>query len=111
MLTQEQLQHRRDVDELVRLAARDLGVVWREFSSPDAAVRQLKELLPDLMSLYGSAAATLGADWYDETRDANRIPGRFTALAAELPDTDRTDALAGWGLGPAFAAEPDWASS
>lgn len=111
MLTEEQSRHRRDVDELVRLAARDLGIVWREFSSPAAAVRTLRELLPDLMNMYGSAAATLGADWYDELRDAEGIPGRFTALAAELPDTDRTDALAGWGLSPAFKAEPDWASS
>lgn len=111
MLTEEQAQHRRDIDELVRLAARDLGIVWREFSSPDAAVRTLREVLPDLMGMYGSAAATLGADWYDELRDAAGIPGRFTALAAELPDTDRTDALAGWGLSPAFKAEPDWGSS
>lgn len=111
MLTEEQARHRRDVDELVRLAARDLGIVWREFSSPEAAVRTLRELLPDLMNMYGSAAASLGADWYEELRDAEGIPGRFTALAAELPDTDRTDALAGWGLTPAFKAEPDWAAA
>jgi hypothetical protein len=47
--------------------------------------------------MYGAAAATLGADWYDELRAAEDIAGNFTAVTAEPPDPGRAYALAGWG--------------
>lgn len=69
------------------------------------------DVLPNLVSLYGSAAATLGADWYDELRDEAGARGRFRAIPAELPDRDRTDALARWGVTPLFKAAPDFGSA
>lgn len=99
--------HRRDVEELLRLALNDLGLVWRQVTTADAARAALLDLLPDLAAVYGSAAATLGADWYDEMRDAAAVPGRFRAIPAE-PEIDRTDALARWAVGPLFSATPDF---
>ena len=100
--------HRRDVDELLRLALNDLNSVWREIDGADAARAALMDLLPDLTAMYGSAAASLAADWYDEMRESAGAAGRFRAIPVELPDRGRTDALARWGIAPLFGAEPDF---
>lgn len=104
-------EHRRDLLAVIGTAERDLRRFWRQFGSADDARDGLLDLLPGLASFYGSAAATLGADWYDDLRDAAGVPGRFTAIPAELPDQGRTDALARWAVGPLYAAEPDFASA
>src|SRR5690242_12439623 len=101
--------HRRDLEELLRLALADLGLVWREVSTADAAREALLDLLPSLAATYGAAAATLGADWYDEMREAAEMPGRFRAIPAE-PEIERTGALARWGIAPLFSAKPDFSA-
>jgi hypothetical protein len=103
--------HRRDLEALVALALADLGKVWQDISDGDTARTALMDTLPALALLYGSAVASLAADWYDEFRDAEQVPGRFTAVTAELPDRGRTDALARWGISPLFATEPDFLSA
>ena len=103
--------HRRDLAELTGLAERDLTLIWREFNTAAAARDGLIELLPRLVDIYGSAASTLGADWYDEMREAAAVKGRFRAIPAELPDQGRTDALARWGVTPLFQAEPDFTTA
>ena len=105
--------HRRDLAALTALAERDLVVAFRRFTSTDATkVRDaLAAVLPGLTDLYGAAAAALAADWYDEMRDAQRVKGRFRAIPATLPDSGRTDALAGWAVAPLFQAEPDRATT
>ena len=103
--------HRRDLAELTGLAQNDLSLIWRDFNTATTARDGLIELLPQLVAIYGSAAATLGADWYDEMRAAAAVKGRFRAIPAELPDQGRTDALARWGVTPLFSAEPDFASA
>lgn len=100
--------HRRDIEELLRLALGDLDSVWRQIDSADAARAALMDLLPELTAIYGSAAAALAADWYDEMRESAEVSGRFRAVAAELPDVGRTDALARWGIAPLFGAAPDF---
>lgn len=103
--------HKRDLAELTGLAQKDLSLIWREFNTATAARDGLIEVLPRLVSIYGSAASTLGADWYDEMRAAAKVSGRFRAIPAELPDVGRTDSLAHWGVGPLFKAEPDFAGA
>jgi len=103
--------HRRDLAELTGLAQKDLSLIWAKFNTATAARDGLIELLPRLVAIYGSAAATLGADWYDEMRAAAAVKGSFRAIPAELPDVGRTDALARWGVTPLFSATPDFASS
>lgn len=101
-------QHQRDLATLTGVAAADLAVLWRKFKTPDQARDRLLEVLPRLVQVYGTAAATLAADWYDDVRAEDRIPGRFRAAPIALPDDLGTDQLARWGVGPLFASEPDW---
>lgn len=103
--------HRADLRALTSYAATDLQVLFRQFDTAHGARDGLLDTLPQLVQLYGSAAATLGADWYEELRDAAEIPGRFGAVVADLPDTGRTDALARWSVTPLFSAEPDFATA
>lgn len=110
-LSPEARRHRRDLAELVTLADKDLRLLFRKFTTADTARDGLMDVLPRFVNIYGSAAATLGADWYDDLRDAAEARGRFTAIPADLPDRGRTDALARWGVAPLFAAEPDFATT
>ncbi len=103
--------HRRNLAALTVLAERDLGLLFRQFRTADEARDGLLEALPTLVELYGSAAATLAADWYDDLREQAEVKGRFRAIPAVLPDRGRTDALARWGVSPLFQAEPDMAAA
>lgn len=93
------------------MATTDLDVAFGFVDSPDVARDVLQQILSQLMQVYGAAAASLGADFYDELRAAERVPGRFRAIPAALPDEGRTDSLAGWGIDPLFGAEPDYESA
>lgn len=104
--------HLADLRELTGLAERDLRIMWRDLTGGATDARDaLMSALPELVALYGSAAATLGADWYDEMREAAEVAGRFSAVTAELPDEDRFDALARWAVAPLFSAKPDRAAA
>lgn len=105
--TAEIQAHRADLSALTTLASRDLALVFKDFTDGVAAREALQDLLPRLVAIYGSAAATLGADWYDELREAQEVPGAFRAIPAELPDEGRTDALARWGVQPLFGPTAD----
>jgi len=105
---QQANQHRAEVAALAALAAKELAGVWREVDTAVAARDALLDLLPLLVDLYGSAAATLGADFYDDLRDADGVGGRFTAITAELDDMG-AESLARWSVDPLFQPEPDWA--
>jgi hypothetical protein len=91
--------------DLTTLAERDLALVWSEISDlPAAQVREaMREILPAIADEYGSAAAALAADWYDDAREAAEVSGSFTAEPAELPTQERFDSLARWGTSPLFA--------
>ena len=105
-LSQAAKDHRRDLAELVRLARRDLSFMLSQTRGADDIREELRDVLPELVRLYGSAAATLAADWYDDLREQAGVRGRFQAITAELPDAGRTDALAGWAVGPLYGADP-----
>ena len=89
-------QHRADLKQLTGLAANDLSAIWSSLNAA-AGFDGLMDELPRLVAMYGAAAATLGADWYDELLADEEIAGRFTAITAEPPDPGRAYALAGWG--------------
>lgn len=95
------------VGDLTVLANNDLRAVWRQVSTADMARQALEEVLPPLVAAYGSAAGTVAADWYDELRDTERVPGRFRAVPA-VSGPAGADVLARWGIDPLFRAEPDW---
>ena len=89
------------------MAESDLSVLFSGTSDPKLVDEALRDMLPQLVALYGSAAASIGADWYDDLRDQAEVRGRFQAIVAELPDLGRTDSLAGWAVGPLYGANPD----
>ena len=89
-------QHRRDLDELVRIAHNDLALYFRQFDTIEAARTALMDVLPQLIAIYGSAAVALGADWYDEVREAAGARGRFRAIPGDLHDAGSAYSLAGW---------------
>lgn len=101
---------RSGVTALTTLANADLAALWRQVSTAAQAREALRDILPALVETYGSAAATLAADWYDEARLKAGIGGSFTAIPAEIGDAG-TDELARWGVDPLFKAEPDWVSA
>lgn len=103
-------QLRNGVEGLAVLADEALAVLWANVSTADEAKAALVEILPILVEGYGSAAATLAADWYDELREELEVSGRFTASPVELDDLG-TDELAGWGVSPLYQAAPDWAAA
>lgn len=103
--------HRRDLAELSKQASLDLAILFRQSDEADEIRDKLLDTLPRMMSIYGSASATLAADWYDDLRDEAGARGRFTAIPAELPNDGRTDALARWSVGPLFRADPDKATA
>lgn len=86
-------------------------MLFRDFTTADAARDGLLDTLPRFAETYGTAASALGADWYDELRDAAEVRGRFTAIPADLPNRGRTDALARWSVEPLYQAEPDFATT
>ena len=98
--------HRRDLRILTGQATNDLRVMWRDFGSADAARSALLRGLPLLVSAYGSAAATLGADYFDEARDAAGVRGRFRAEPVETVADEALDVLARVAVGPMFGANP-----
>lgn len=89
--------HRADLAQLTGLAENDLRLIWAEFNDTNT-LTGLMDVLPNLVAVYGSAAATLGAEWYDEMREAADVAGQFSGIAAELPDPQRAHALAGWAV-------------
>ena len=103
--------HRRDLRQLTNLAENDLRVIFGSLGSAEEARDVLIETLPRLVNMYGSAAATLGADFYDDLRDAAGARGRFRAIPADLPDRGRSESLARWGVSPLFGPEPDFATA
>lgn len=102
------LRHRRDRDELIDTAFRDIGQVFRQNATVEQLREALLELLPGLYAIYGAAVATLSANWYDDIREADEVRGRrFTAIPAEPKTNAGTDELVRWGVGPLFQTTPD----
>jgi hypothetical protein len=112
MATQVAL-HRADLDQVVLQATNDLASGMQGVSDADAHGYRdaLAEVLQGLAGFYAPAAATLGADWYDELRSEAEVKGRFQAIVARLPDVGRTEALAGWAVEPLFGATPSVAKT
>lgn len=91
------LDLRDGVQGLFGYARADLDVLWRQVATAAQAKVALHDVLPALIETYGSAAATLAANWYDEQREKLEVPGRFLAVPVDKPDTG-AHALVGWAV-------------
>lgn len=100
-------EHRRNLADLVTLAQRDLRIILARHDDPNRARDALLLALPKLATIYGAAAASLAADWYDDLRDAHSARGRFQAITALPADDDAAEALVRWSVDPMYAQEPD----
>lgn len=85
-ITSQADELRTSLGHLTDLAGRDLAAL------SDA---ELAGALADLIYTYGAAAGSLAADWYDELRDQQAVPGNFRAVVPEIRDPG-ADALIGW---------------
>lgn len=101
--------HQKALGDLRTLSTAELGRLWRLLDTADVAGTRdaLLELLPLLGDKYGSMAAAVGADYYNNAREAAGVRGAFTAQPAPPPTSARWEALARWGVDPLLGADPD----
>lgn len=91
---------RRDIAEINRRMARDISGIWRPFEVSTDSVEALRDLLGDIIAAYGSAAATVSVDWYDELREEVEAPRRFASVPAQIAEVG-AQSLIGWALAEA----------
>ena len=106
-------RQRQGLSDLTALARRDLAAFFALVRGwPADEVRDaLMEVLPALGDQYGSAAASIAADYFEESRLAAGARGSFSPVVAEPPTPARWEALARWGVDPLYAATPDPAAA
>lgn len=94
---------------LVRLAKRDLEAFWAslDLSQPEATRDALLRFMPALTDLYGEAAATVAADWYDEVRAADGVRGSFVAEMASTAPPAQVQARTRYAAGHLFTSQPE----
>lgn len=75
-------------------------------SRPEAARDALLTFVPALVAQYGQTAADVAADWYDEMRAVEGVPGRYRAQAQESPYADAVDPMVRRAAGDLFTDSP-----
>lgn len=109
------IEHQADMTAIQTIAVAELLREAGDLAGmdPDAAASMLRELVADLLSVYGDEAAVEAADFYDELREA-AVTAAVAAFAAQLaPDLspdDVQEALS-WPLAPLFGNPVDFAAA
>lgn len=115
MATPQQVETFRAANNsLVELARRDLEAVWASLDVSDGrSVRAvLEDMFPDLVQTYGSTAALLAVDYYDELRGVAPTAERFNTVMSESVNVEQAQAKARWAISPLFGvADPAQALS
>lgn len=109
MPTALQVQAQREAKEDLLLVVRaELEDLWGTLDLSDArgVSKILQQVLPDLVTEYGDIAAALAADYYDELMSDYLVRTPSAVLAKAAP-AGQTQAVARWGVGPLFGANPD----
>lgn len=91
---------KREAIALVSLAERDLSRLWRLVGAGAAADEALHDLLPAIVTEYGTTSAALAAEWYDEQRLKAGARGSFAAVPVTASDRG-ANALVGYALATA----------
>lgn len=94
-------------DDVVALAHADLVTWWADLDTSDGrtAASALEAFMAELVAAYGSAAAALGADFYDSLREQADAPRRFRADLADPVPPGQAEAAARWAAGPLFGGD------
>ena len=95
-------QLRQAAVDLASLAQYEIDLLDLDRLSTDLLRDTLIYALPLIADKYGSAAAALSADWYDDMRFEAGVGGRFRAVPAQLPTLERFEKLAVWAIDPLF---------
>lgn len=93
---------RASLEALNLLAAREIGALVAEVKDFAGRGLVLESALPLLIDTYGSAAAAVAADWYDDYREALAVSGGFRAAPV---------AALGYGPDDGALALVNWARS
>lgn len=90
------------------LVERDLTEFWSslDLHRPEAAREALLDYVPYLVDQYGDSAAALAADWYDDVRAREQVPGRFRALAQPSPYLDAVSGTVRRAAEALFTGDP-----
>jgi hypothetical protein len=100
------LELRQGVDGITAEASRELAPVWGAGLALYDLRALLNELLPGLIDEYGLAASAYAADWYDEYRVEQDVPGRFVARPQPVRDPG-VQQLVAWATKPLEQDVPD----
>lgn len=92
---------RRAIRDLNIQAQRDLEAVWRS-SGGEPAV--LAEILAEVVQTYGTTAAAVAAEWYDDLRADTGVRPGFSAVIP-APAEPGTTALVEWAAAKAASEE------
>lgn len=93
--------------QVVALAQREVNQVWLGIASLPAvaAKQQMVDLAVDIVTSFGPIAGSLAADFYEEIRQSEGVPTRFSAIVADVPAADRIAGSARWAAQPMFASK------
>lgn len=92
---------RRAIRDLNIQAQRDLEAVWRSSGGDPVA---LAEILADVVQTYGTTAAAVAAEWYNDLRADTGVRPGFSAVIPE-PVEPGTTALVEWAAAKAASEE------
>lgn len=105
-------QFERANDGIASLVERDLAAFLASLNleRPELARLDLFDYVPVLVSQYGDMAASVAADWYDELRASEGVPGRFRAPLAPVVADEVVKGRLGFATrtaGPLFTGQTD----
>lgn len=91
-----------------RLVERDLSSFFMslDLSRPERVRDELLRFVPVLVRAHGESAAAIAADWYDDLRAGERVPGRFRAVMVGSPYLDATEGTVRRAAGSLFTDTP-----
>lgn len=87
-------ERRAALAELERLMRGDIDALWRSAGMADDFAAWVIGAFPELVAQYGTIAADLAAEWYEEAAPALA----YQATAAPLPPLEKWAASASWAL-------------
>jgi hypothetical protein len=96
----------RSLKALTTLSERDINSIVHKGDDPAKVADRLHEVMPRLLDRYGSAAAAVAADWYDNYRATVATKTRFEASPA-VPKVDEASAVVGAGSPHLFGENAD----
>lgn len=90
------------------LVERDLAAAFADLnlSRPERARDELLRFVPVLVSYYGEQAAAFAADWYDDIRLTEAVPGSYRAVERLSPYATAVEPMTRRAVGDLFTDDP-----